>query len=262
MKGKIEVTMQGSTTIYAFEDSEVTIYDDKGSVLKRHTLIQNQSVLLTSIGYPRPCRVVSTGRILIGTWGGNTLTVLADSRGRFKGTWFAGFLFLDDGYLIVIPYETGRVYVYDEKGKLVGSEEFTEADIIVGVPWIFNSSTPGTLRIISTCNVTIFCGQYSMGDDFTTLVVPENEEIAFYLPPNLPSYAVVFSDRPVNVTIDGYYAFTLKGNDYHILISREELAYWFNSSQERGLVHFVGSMVHRLIASGPVTLAIYYPSGN
>ncbi len=261
VKGRVEVNMQGSTIIYAYEDAKVTLYDSKGGVIKEYKLIQNQSVLLPAIGHPQPCRVVSTGRIMVATWGANSLTALVDAKSRLKGRWFAGFSFLDEGYLIVIPYEACKVYVYDESGKLIGSKELTEGDIAVGTPWIFNSSTPGTLRVVSTGNISVFSGQYGFGDDFTVVSVPGNFEMAFYLPPTIPAYAVVFSDRPVDITIDGYPAFSLSGDDYGILISRKEMAYWFNASREQGLVRFIGPMVHRIMANGPVVLAIYYYGG-
>ncbi len=266
--------------IYAYEDAKVTIYDDKGKKIQEFALIQNRSKILKSIGLPGPWHIVSTGRILCGTWSENSFAFLVDERGRFIGRHFAGIVNGGSGFqtvVVIIPYEPALVRVYDAiSNKLIAEKKLTEADVAVNNHWylMFNRSEPIALRIVSTGDISVMCGSPEagvgpealntpLGDDFSVMGIQANVETRIFMSHvNSSSYTILFAKEPASVTIDGFYRINIGADGYVILTNREGLADNFPSLSGAGKVLNIGPRVHVIVSDKPVMLLLYQIGGD
>jgi len=260
--------------IYAYEDAKVTVYDDKGKKILEFDLPQNKCRVLKSIGSPKPWHIVSTGRLLVGTWSENSYAFLVDCRGKFIGKHFAGIAHGGASFptaIVVIPYEPAVVRVYDAvQGKLIAKREFTEADIAVNNYWylMFNR-TIAIIRIISTGNISVMCGgpqgeapNSPLGDDFSIIGIPPSVETKIFMSArDFYSYAVLFIKEPANVTIDGFYELKMRSDEYVVLVNNEGLMDNFPTLRKMGRVLCIGPRIHTIVSNKPAILLLYQIGG-
>jgi hypothetical protein len=74
--------------IYAIEDAKVTIYDDKGAVVLEREVKANETLPNLKLFARRVYRVVSTGRVMVASWGARSFTVAPSIMGGYLGRYF------------------------------------------------------------------------------------------------------------------------------------------------------------------------------
>lgn len=223
--------------IFAFEDSEVKIFNATGAEQKR--------LKLSSYSYahhPKDFffaarsvyRVVSTGNIMISTWTGNAITFLPSATGGFVGriffgapiAWFAGSI-------MVFAYEDSSIRAIDlaSPAWFMALWPTVKRDLKAG-RYFYQKTEDRRLLIESTGDISVLCGDTQdgddpkwFGDDIAIAATRPNQEFHFYA----PTKAIIFAYKDTSATIDGYSWYIPKdtfielGPGYHTLKADETL---------------------------------------
>ncbi|MFQ6094975.1 MAG: hypothetical protein ACE5NN_02415 [Candidatus Bathyarchaeia archaeon] len=232
----------------ALEDAHVTVYDSTGGEVMSFDLAQGTSLpynrgrLAARINHGAPTvgggnsiifRVESTGRLLIRTLNKRSFLAVPAVTGGFVGKLFVtpATLAVDEygaeEVLIIVPIETGKVSVYDNKMNLLAEKEFSQADIDGKQYWYHSlGKSSQTLIIKSTCKITVLegatyippelekttIGIEDLGSNIAYIGARANEETRFYV----PTTAVLFAPEDLTAEIDGETK-TLKRDEFVLL---------------------------------------------
>lgn len=144
--------------VVAFEDSKITLYDSSGKKVQTLELIQNQTKPLKTLK-GRVYRLVSTGRVALFKTAGEETSVFISSRGTFRGRWLmmewepnANIV----GFIIVLPYEAGKVKIIQSRyNKVLAEHTFTKDDVEKMNYWLyFIKVSKQPIKIVSTGDVS------------------------------------------------------------------------------------------------------------
>jgi hypothetical protein len=203
-RGRTERAAPGAT-IHALEKAKVTVYDSKGSIIWEREMEAN-TTRQVSLLHRRVYRIVSTGRIIVGTWSQFTVKAVPAPLGGFKGTYF--FVWQDahtsgepqwSALLIVNQERPSKVRVID----MSNGQTMIEKELASRSYWFLTSKEVDFVNkqvmVTSTNDVIVITGNvYSMNPivtnmyaDVTMVGIRPNDPTTLYV----ISRALAFSPK-------------------------------------------------------------------
>jgi hypothetical protein len=172
--------------VYAIEDSKVSVYDSKGALVRTVTLKGNESTQI-SLGRNMIYRVVSTGRIMIGCWGLNSLMVIPSRLGGYKDMLFYAnpeqVGEIGNAILIILGQDVpAHVRIVD----IATGTTIKEKDLAPRELWYVNRNIADLngkrLRIESTGNILVIAGSNAVERPRVDPVIPNPNDIMLACP--------------------------------------------------------------------------------
>ena len=165
--------------IHAIDDAEVSLYDDKGNLVKTYSVKANRTSLI-DLSRRTVSRVVSTGRIMVATWDWSGYTVLPNAFGGFKGKRFLtepDAIDAETAAVAIIAQEKPcKVTIYDTDSGAILVEEDLAAYELLNVNKDVVDLIAKSLLIMATEEVLAFTASATdtglitdFGDDITFL---------------------------------------------------------------------------------------------
>ncbi|RLE89783.1 MAG: hypothetical protein DRJ49_01950 [Thermoprotei archaeon] len=193
----------GCLRVYALEDSEVSLYDERGKLIKRFKLKANEVKGLIIKGY-RIYKLSSTGYIMAALffdWYPN-LKVFPSANGRVAGTRFyipttpPGHYYPNATYVFTSTEDT-KVIVYDLRLKVKVKEFLVKKGTINP---IMLSSDKGDLVIESSKDLIVVHSDWTLGLGIAYIGLRRGETATIFIP---SGETYLFSPRKATITIDG-----------------------------------------------------------
>ena len=203
--------------IFAVEEADVTIYNvTTGEMIFRQVLLEDQYATVRLLPSRRVYHIVSTGKIMVSSWTGNSLTTIPSTTGRFVGRRFFGVTIAweRDSYAL-FAYEDSNVKVYD----LETGEQYAEHNLSKG-EYLYQGGI-GTKHLLfeSTGDISVLCGDTEggdeiewMGDDITFAGGKDGKEFWIYAVWGVPG-AVIIAWTDTEVKVNGT-LYRLKADQY------------------------------------------------
>ncbi|MEM2960409.1 MAG: hypothetical protein QXU67_02255, partial [Candidatus Bathyarchaeia archaeon] len=201
-RGRTERAAPGFT-IHALEKAKVTVYDSKGNVVWEREMDAN-TTRQVSLLHRYVYRVVSTGRIILGTWSQFTVKSVPAPLGGYKGTYF---FVRQDAHVHGEPQWSALLIINQEKPSKVriidmsNGQTMIEKDLAARSYWFLTSKEVDIVNkqimVASTNDVIVLSGNvYSMNPivtnmyaDVTMVGIRPNDPTTLYV----ISRAIAFS---------------------------------------------------------------------
>jgi len=198
-------TQHGALSVYAVEDSQVTIYNSTGVVSQLS--LKAYSAGAVQLKARSVYRLVSTGRVIVENAPGWTpaLTYAPSVTGGFVGNMFSIFYMYDhrqDTYpLTVVAQERCDVRVYEIGPAGIGTHPSTEMSLNVGENKTFSERRDVPVVVYATGRVMIRKGPSPIHESggLSFMGLKAGEEAWLQVP---DGGGIIFTSKPTSLTVD------------------------------------------------------------